>query len=229
VQSGNPAKASAPTITAAYYIPQSWGHTDFSAVVRPNLEINDGRFISRSFVGYGAHFGADVKPGWFGWSKDDITFHAALGDGIGTYLQATGATSVATNYLGNGQVISGTNGSTTATTTGTIAAQKAAANNVLAKTIRRVGGEIGYQHWWTADLRQNVSAGWVHADTPSNLIGATAASAVNKDLSIVRTNLIWRPVAFIDVGIEYIWGHRVTVNNLRGDQHVLVSKFDLKF
>jgi hypothetical protein len=31
------------------------------------------------------------------------------------------------------------------------------------------------------------------------------------------------------MGIEYIWGHRVTVNNLRGDEHVLVSKFDIKF
>ena len=95
--------------------------------------------------------------------------------------------------------------------------------------VPRVGAQIGYQHWWLPNLRQNVSIGWEHSDIKSNFVGSGQASALNKDLSLVRTNLIWNPVAFVDVGIEYIWGHRVTVNNLRGDEHVMVSKFALKF
>jgi len=44
--------------------------------------------------------------------------------------------------------------------------------------------------------------------------------------------IAWRNISGaddFDMGVEYIWGHRVTVNNLRGDEHVLVSKFDIKF
>ncbi len=29
-------------------------------------------------------------------------------------------------------------------------------------------------------------------------------------------NLIWNPVAFVDIGFEYFWGHRLTVGNARG-------------
>ena len=69
----NPAKATSPDLTAAYYIPQPWGHFDISAVLRPGLDVTDGKFVSRSFVGFGGHIGMDIKPGWFGWAKDDIT------------------------------------------------------------------------------------------------------------------------------------------------------------
>ena len=33
----NPLKSNAPDLTAAWYIPQPWGHIDFSAVLRPQL------------------------------------------------------------------------------------------------------------------------------------------------------------------------------------------------
>ena len=39
----NPSKATAPDFTAAYYIPQPWGHIDFSAVVRPSIDVTDGK------------------------------------------------------------------------------------------------------------------------------------------------------------------------------------------
>jgi hypothetical protein len=228
VLAGNPTKAPAPNLTAAWYIPQPWGHMDFSAVMRPDIELNDGRYVSRQFIGYGAHVGADVKPGWFGWVKDDIIFHAVIGDGIGTYLNASNAVELATNYLGNGQILPGGPLASTATTTGTVPTQLAAAGNILTKTVRRLGGEIGYQHWWLDNLRQNVSMGWEHSDIPA-FVGVAQQSAANKDLTVARTNLIWNPVAFVDVGVEYVWGHRVTMNNLRGDEHVLISKFAFKF
>ena len=82
----DPFKAPAPDLTMAWYIPQPWGHMDFSAVVRPTLEVKDGAFVDRTFAGYGAHFSGDVKPGWFGWNKDRITWQFTAGDGIGRYL-----------------------------------------------------------------------------------------------------------------------------------------------
>src|SRR5262249_42927445 len=94
----NPAKATAPDLTAAWYMPQPWGHFDFSAVLRPGLNIDDGHFFSKQFVGYGGHFGMDIKPGWFGWVKDDFTLQVVGGDGIGTYVNSNSNVSIATNY-----------------------------------------------------------------------------------------------------------------------------------
>ena len=70
---GNIAKAIAPNLTVASYWAQPWGHVDFAGVLVP-MEFNDGHFISREYLGYGGHFSGDVKPGWFGWSKDDFLF-----------------------------------------------------------------------------------------------------------------------------------------------------------
>src|SRR5258707_2957203 len=53
VLAGNPAKSAAPVITGAWYIPQPWGHTDFSFVGLPQLQINDGRYVNKSYFGYG--------------------------------------------------------------------------------------------------------------------------------------------------------------------------------
>src|ERR1700693_535464 len=79
VLAGNPTKTSAPDLTAAWYIPQPWGHFDVAFVVRPTLEVNDGRVVTKQFVGYGGQVSFDVKPGWLGWAKDDIIFHAVGG------------------------------------------------------------------------------------------------------------------------------------------------------
>ncbi len=61
----NPTKAGAPDRTAALYIPQPWGHMDFSFVLRPDLELSDGAYLSRTFVGYGGQSASTSKPGWF--------------------------------------------------------------------------------------------------------------------------------------------------------------------
>src|SRR5205085_2228513 len=95
----NPFKTPWPDITTAWYIPQPWGHVDFAAVVRPTLQVKDGLFVNRSFVGYGVHFSGDVKPGWFGWDKDYITFQFNWGDGIGRYIAGNSTEfSLITNY-----------------------------------------------------------------------------------------------------------------------------------
>src|SRR5262249_12001882 len=58
----NPTKVNLPDLTLAWYIPQPWGHMDFSGVLRPGMQLKDGLFVDRTFIGYGAHFGGDVKP-----------------------------------------------------------------------------------------------------------------------------------------------------------------------
>ena len=82
---GNIAKPIAPNLTIASYWAQPWGHVDFSGVLVP-MQFNDGHFISREYLGYGGHFSGDVKPGWFGWEKDDFLFSFIAGQGLGSYL-----------------------------------------------------------------------------------------------------------------------------------------------
>jgi hypothetical protein len=225
----NPTKASSPDLTAAWYIPQPWGHVDFSTVLRPTLELNDGAFVNRTYMGWGVHFGGDFKPGWLGWSKDDVIFQFTYGDGIGRYLNSSSNFSIATNYPA-----------------APAPATAAAAASVLSTPTVEWGGELGYQHWWTANLRSNISAGINHHDIPTFAKSGTPLCAfslavgsasqvgggdcgLNKELVSAHLNLIWNPVPFVDVAIEYVYGHRLVVSNLKGDQNVLIGKFGVRF
>ena len=58
---------------------------------------------------------------------------------------------------------------------------------------------------------------------------ATIRTANNKELNLAHVNLIWSPIAFVDLGIEYAWGHRVTVANARGSAYTLQSSLRVRF
>jgi Porin subfamily len=220
----NPFKAPAPDLTAAWYIPQSWGHVDFSTVFRPTLQMKDGAFVNRTFQGWGVHFGGDVKPGWLGWAKDYITWQFVYGNGVGRYL--TGAPALGSNYP--------------VSAPGTAAA----AADVMAKTVVAWGGNTGYQHLWSPTLRSNINAGIQHYDIANvgNSAGGFVCSAfsaaalsgsgtcgLNKELITAAVNVIWNPVPFAEVGLEYMWGHRLVVSNLKGDENVLIGVFRVNF
>jgi hypothetical protein len=215
----NIAKATAPNLTAAWYIPQAWGHLDFSVVMLPGLDFTDGKYFDKQYIGYGGHFGADFKPGWFGWVKDDFIVHIVAGDGIGSYLNASSNFSLATNF-GAAGTYGSFNGPTTA----------AAAAAISATTVQEFGGEVGYQHWWLDNLRSNINGGFnAQNGIPLKLVGATAGGALNKELISAHANLIWNPVSFIDLGIEYTWGQRTVLNNTTGTTSALISKFAFRF
>ena len=109
----NPIKTPAPDLTAAWYIPQPWGHVDFAGVIRPTLQFKDGfgtNGIEKNYMGWGVQFSGDVKPGWFGWDRDTIQWHVSGGDAIGRYIQAGSGNSMVglvSNYGAPG-VIPGT-------------------------------------------------------------------------------------------------------------------------
>ena len=220
----NPFKAPAPDLTAAWYVPQPWGHVDFSAVLRPTLQVKDGLFVNRTFTGYGVHFSGDVKPGWFGWSKDYITWQFSWGDGMGRYMAGnTSEFSLVSNYP--------------TAAPATLAAAKA----VGIRTTVTWGGQTSYQHWWTPTLRSNANFGILHHDI-NNLGGihgfvcsgaarfsGTGGCGLNKELVTAAVNLIWNPVPFADVGIEYVWAHRLVLSNLKGDVNGIISRFRVNF
>ena len=93
-----------------------------------------------------------------------------------------------------------------------------------------MGGEFGYQHWWLDNLRSNINGGFnAHYGIPIKLVGATQAAAINKELITAHANLIWNPVSFVDIGLEYMWGQRTVLNNSTGSMNVLISKFAFRF
>jgi hypothetical protein len=233
----NIAKTTSPDFTMAWYLPQPWGHVDLSAVVRPGLDVTDGKYFAKNYVGYGGHVGFDIKPGWFGWVKDDIIFHFEGGDMIGPYINSSTNFDLATNYGAP---------STSATVPGTYGgfngpASAASAASILFKPTQEIGGEVGYQHWWLDNLRSNINYGFnSHFGIPIKLVnanGTTAgaaatggqAASINKQLMTAHANLIWNPVSFVDVGLEYLWGQRTVLNNQHATMNVLISKFAFRF
>ena len=218
----NVAKTTAPDFTAAWYLPQPWGHIDISGVLRPGIDVTDGHFFDHQFIGYGGHLGIDFKPGWMGWAKDDFILQFEAGDTIGPFVNSSTNFDLATNY--------GTTGGYGGFGTTGAAAGAAGAAAVIFKPTQEMGGELGYQHWWLDNLRSNINAGFnAHYGIPIKLVGAAQAAAINKELMTAHANLIWNPVSFIDIGLEYMWGQRTVLNNTTGTENVLISKFAFRF
>ena len=44
----NIAKTTAPDFTAAWYLPQPWGHIDISGVLRPGIDVTDGHYFDQA-------------------------------------------------------------------------------------------------------------------------------------------------------------------------------------
>jgi hypothetical protein len=80
------------------------------------------------------------------------------------------------------------------------------------------GGMVAYQHWWTDQLRTNVSVGYdqIHNST-SVITSAAALAGLDKRHYTSHVNLIWSPVPQVDLGVEYIYGRRVVESGLHGN------------
>ena len=221
----NITKSTAPDLTAAWYLPQQWGHIDLSGVLRPGITVDDGKYFSKTFIGYGGHVGVDIKPGWFGWVKDDFIMHFTAGDTIGPFLNSSTNFDLATNYgLPSTSPTTGTYGGFN----GPTSAASAAA--IIFKPTQEMGAELGYQHWWADNLRSNLNGGFnAHYGIPIALVGAGQAASINKELINAHVNLIWNPVSFVDIGLEYTWAQRTVLNNSTGTMNMLISKLAFRF
>jgi len=60
--------------------------------------------------------------------------------------------------------------------------------------------------------------------------GQAAQSELDaQELISTELNLIWNPVPFADIGIEYFHGHRLVLSNLKGDVNGVISRFRVNF
>src|SRR5437588_6148183 len=214
----NPSQDIMPNFVARWRIEQPWGHIQ-AGLQTIHYALNDGMFLNKQYQGYG---GA-ISGNFFTWGKDNLTWSVGGGDGLGD--QISNNVGVATNFGGalTGQTVNATDSRSTFTTNRALYDA-----SVLAKTIFSWGAKAGYQHWWTPTLRSTIDFSINHSDVPA-FIGAAGRAAVNKELSLAHANLIWSPVAFVDVGVEGAWGHRVVVSNLKGDAWTLASSLKFRF
>ena len=214
----NPGQDLMPTFVGRLRVDQPWGHLQFGAAT-VGYTLNDGRFLSKRYIGYG---GA-VSGHFFTWGKDSIGGGIAGGEGFGD--QIGNGVGLATNFGGalNGQPFNATDSRSNFSV-----ARATYDSAVLAKTITEFSARIYYEHWWTDQLRSDVDFSMNHNDVPA-LIQASGRAAVNKELSLVHLNLLWSPVAFVDLGIEGAWGHRQVVSNTRGDAYTLQTAMKVRF
>ncbi len=56
-------------------------------------------------------------------------------------------------------------------------------------------------------------------------MAGTGTCGLNKEIITAHANIIWNPVPFVDVGLEYMWAHRLVLSDLKGDENALISKF----
>jgi len=247
----NPLKTEMPDVAGNLKFVQPWGHLQFSGVVH-QADLIDGSFLNRQYIGFGGGFSGDVKPGWFGWAKDDFGFNAFAGQGLGRYAGGGGSGNyfpyLETNYGAIGPT--GTTPSALGAATGNVCgyghagvtSTAACASDILARLLPEFGAEAWYQHWWTPTLRSTLEFGMVHQDPNTRIVGNLTANGgltsggvsggiaqINKEIDAAHINVLWSPVPFVDTGFEYMWSHRVSIFNYRGDQQIAEYMFKAKF
>ena len=202
--------------------------------------LQDGAYVSQQYIGYGGAVSGHVKPGWFGWQKDAFGFTAFGGDGLGRYAGGGGSGNYFPYLATNFGAPAGTNplGAELGNPCGYGhmggVQSQACAVGIRAATLTQFGGEIWYQHFWTPSVRSGIQVSMAHEDVPLQLIGnekqqGNEFSSINKELVNAHVNLLWSPVAFVDTGVEYFWGHRQTIYNAKGDMNALMYMFKSKF
>ncbi len=229
----NIAKRSWPEFIGTARINQPWGHLAIGGVVRDN-NMNDGQFIDQSYIGYGGRISGDVHP-FSGASgplgKDDLGFGTAHVVNAGG--QIGNSSGVVTNFGSNIDVpgfgfVNPLSGPFSAqwNTPGSDV-RRAYDRAVRFSDSHSHSGWIWYQHWWTTNLRSTIetSAIWNALDTA--LLGQNTND--NKYLAIAHANLFWSPVAFVDLALEYSYGHRQTISNRKGDAYAINGLMRVRF
>ena len=209
-------KNSFPDFIGAITWNQPWGHLSLRGLLVDH-QVNDGRFISRPYLGYGGASSGCVKPLWFGYTRDVITWGFSGGTGMERYFNSSHAFDLVTNLTA-------------------LPASVAEANAIFVTQTTGWQGHVGYEHWWGPHLRSNASFGIQHKDYPSELIagGAPCNTVVNcwtanRELMTTHLNLVWSPVSFVDAGVEWVWGHRKTNTNYEGNVNTIIGQFTVKF
>jgi len=188
-----------PDFVAAIRWTQPWGHVAFHGLARDIYDHNGSDAAGAAISQSQFGWGLALTGDWQPWGKDDLVFQIAGGDGIGRYTNVNGLVQDAVANL--------------------------TTNNL--QNLQIWLGELGYQHWWTDQLRSNVSGSFMHIGYPSGVLPATVLAVQNQSLVATYVNLIWSPIPQADLGVEYTWQER----RVEDGQHGILNRvqFSSKF
>ncbi len=74
------------------------------------------------------------------------------------------------------------------------------------------GGFVTYKHWWTPELSTNLDLGIGYYD-----LNPEEDAQANERLLSSHINLIWVPLEQLELGLEYVWGHRRVHDGREGE------------
>ena len=168
--------------------------------------------MSRSDSTFGWGLSASGSRKLRSWSRRDrLTWQFSLGEGIGRYVNDLSS-------IGGQDAVFDLDGSLQA--------------------LPVVGGYVSYQHYWKKDpmalfgskmrlfrdIRSTLTYGFVRIDNfdfqPDDAYKSTQRASIN---------LIWSPIAPIDLGVEYLWGRRENKNRNRASASQLQIVATFKF
>lgn len=137
--------------------------------------------------GWGANLSGKIKVPL--GAKDNAFFQLNGGDGIGRYIFDIAGSSADAVVVPAGDSI---------------------------QTLTAWGGFLGYQHWWSGELRSSLVYSRVEVDVedyqPDSALETTQYAAAN---------LIWSPISQTNFGAEYLWGRREDKDGASGDANRL--------
>jgi hypothetical protein len=247
----SPLQTTWPELIGTARVNQPWGHLQIGGVIRTD-RLTDNQGLDQRFVGYGGSISGDAHPfagapGALG--KDDLGFSLTAGTemagqiangmgivtnfgapinvpGVGFVNPLSGPFSSAWNARDSSQSLSCPTPNSGACING-INVRSAYDRLVRSQSPQSYGGTVWYQHWWAENLRSTLEVSGIWNAMNTNIIPQGTTN--NKLLSITHANIFWSPVAFIDFGAEYGWGHRVTVANFKGDAYTLQGEMRVRF
>ena len=123
------------------------------------------------------------------WKHDSIILGGLYGTALGAYMQDTSG----------------------------LGLDAAPTANQSLKAIPAFGVWAAYQHWWARSLRSTATYGLVRLDSDFDEWPNPPDTGTYKQTQYVSMNLIWSPWPPFDLGLEYMFGHRIVTDRTAVD------------
>ncbi len=135
------------------------------------------------------------------WENDSIILGGLYGNALGAYIQDTSG----------------------------LGLDAAPTANQNLKVIPAFGVWAAYQHWWAKSLRSTATYGYVRMDTDFDEWPSPPETGTYKQTHYASMNLIWSPWPPLDVGLEYMFGHRTVTDRTAVDGSTTGQNHRLQF
>lgn len=197
-----------PTVVAAGGISEGFFDATLHAMVQ-RLSIDSSQDTNAGVAPAGLH------PSMTGWAvsaaghyntdgKDAVKATATVGQGVGAYLWDTA---------------SANEGLVWNPVTGQVSAPTA------------IAFTAAYEHYWTEQLRSNFSGGYTYIDRPSaaDTWSPSALAGLTRYDFSTHVNVIWSPVPWTDLGLEWAHVEHVAWDGQSGNLDRLISMAKLRW